>query len=66
MGIRLDMRAGQAGKRLKALYDSRYGETAATNLPKRDTIYGGKPFKENVYFARGHGLMERAINDVAQ
>ena len=48
MNIRLGNRAGLAGKKLKALYAERYGQSAANSLPKRTTTFMGKPFDENM------------------
>ena len=66
MGVRLGGLAGQVGKRMKALYSARYGACAGANLPKRTTRFNGKPFDENMYFARDRDLMEQAIRDVSQ
>lgn len=66
MGVRLGGLAGQVGKRMKALYTAQYGAFAGANLPKRPTRFNGKPFNENVYFARDRNLMEQAIREVAQ
>eukprot|EP00903_Cladosiphon_okamuranus_P015276 g14117.t1 len=65
LGVSLGERAGQAGKKMKALYASRYGTVAAANIPKRSTIFRGKPFQENTYYARDKDLMEQAIREVA-
>ena len=66
MGVRLGGLAGQVGKRMKALYSARYGACAGANLPKRTTRFNGKPFDENMYFARDRDIMEQAIRDVSQ
>lgn len=66
MGVRLGGLSGQVGKRMKALYSARYGACAGANLPKRTTRFNGKPFDENMYFARDRDLMEQAIRDVSQ
>eukprot|EP00903_Cladosiphon_okamuranus_P017785 g16370.t1 len=64
LGIGLGEKAGQVGKRMKALYSERYGSVAAANIPKRATIFRGKPFAENTYYSRDKDLMEQAIRDV--
>lgn len=63
--VGLGEKAGQVGKKMKALYAARYGSVAAANIPKRTTIFRGKPFQENTYYARDKDLMEQAISEVA-
>ena len=65
LGIRLGEKAGQVGKKMKALYSARYGVHAASNIPKRTTIYRGKPFQENTYYSRDKDLMQQAITEVS-
>ena len=65
LGVSLRERAGQVGKKMKALYAARYGGVAAANIPKRTTIFRGKPFQENTYYARDKDLIEQAIRVVA-
>ena len=62
LGIRLGEKAGQVGKKMKALYSARYGVHAAANIPKRTTIYRGKPFQENTYYSRDKDLMQQAMS----
>lgn len=62
MGVRLGNLTGQVGKKLKALYAFRYGEVSASNLPKRSTVYRGKPYNENMYYSRDRDLVEQAID----
>lgn len=66
MGVRLGKLAGHAGKRLKGLYCCRYGGVAAACLPNDTTIYGGKRFADNVYYARDRDIVEKAISEAAQ
>lgn len=49
MGASVRGRGGLVGKKLKALYAERYGASAANNIPKRNTVYQGRPFKGNMY-----------------
>ena len=65
LGIRLGEKAGQVGKKMKALYSARYGVHAASNIPKRTTIYRGKPFQENTYYSRDKDLVQHAIREVS-
>ncbi len=65
LGIRLGEKAGQVGKKMKALYSARYGVLAASNIPKRTTIFRGKPFQENTYYSRDKDLVQQAIREVA-
>ena len=63
LGIRLGEKAGQVGKKMKALYSARYGVHAAANIPKRTTIFRGKPFQENTYYSRDKDLVQQAITE---
>ena len=65
LGIRLGEKAGQVGKKMKALYSARYGSHAGANIPKRTTIFRGKPFQENAYYLRDKDLMQQAIREVS-
>ena len=65
LGIRLGEKAGQVGKKMKALYSARYGSQASADIPKRTTIFRGKPFQENTYYSRDKDLMQQAIRDVS-
>lgn len=65
MKVSIRGRGGLVGKKLKALYAERYGQNAANNIPKRATVYLGRPYQENMYFARDKDLVERAIRVVA-
>ena len=64
MGVSVRGRGGQVGKKLKALYAERYGSNAANEIPKRHTIYGGKPYMENTFWLRDKDLVESAITMV--
>jgi hypothetical protein len=55
---------GAVGKRMRALYASRYGEEAAKCIPKRTTLFRGKPFSENTYWSRDNDLMRQAVESV--
>ncbi|ACH46756.1 unknown [Feldmannia species virus] len=63
MGVHLGGRAGTAGKKLKVLYMARYGADAANNIPKRATIFQGRPYRENTYYARDKDLVQQAIEE---
>ncbi|CAN0362293.1 unnamed protein product, partial [Ectocarpus sp. 6 AP-2014] len=65
LGVRLGGKAGLAGRRMKCLYAERYGGEAAANIPKRLTIYMGRPYQENTYFSRDKDLLEQAVREVA-
>ena len=64
MGVSVGGRGGLVGKKLKALYAERYGQNAANDIPKRSTVFQGRPYQENSYFARDKDLVERAISIV--
>lgn len=64
MGVSVRGRGGQIGKKLKALYAQRYGSIAANELPKRHTIFQGRPYFENSYYARDRDLVQQAITTV--
>lgn len=64
MGVGIRGRGGLVGRKLKALYAERYGSNAANEIPKRHTVYSGRPYLENMYFARDKDLVERAISMV--
>jgi len=64
MKVSIRGRGGLVGKKLKALYAERYGQNAANAIPKRSTVYLGRPYQENMYFARDKDLVERAIRIV--
>jgi len=66
MGVRVGDRAGQIGKRMKALYAHTYGTAAAEAIPKRETVFRGQPFRENTYYARDKALLQRAIREVTR
>jgi hypothetical protein len=57
-------KAGQVGKRMKALYGTRYGVHAAQNIPKRQTLFRGKPAMENAYYMRDRDLLIQAVQDI--
>jgi hypothetical protein len=57
-------KAGQVGKRMKSLYEARYGAHAAQNLPKRQPLFRGKPMNENTYYKRDKDLLIQAVQDI--
>jgi hypothetical protein len=57
-------KAGQVGKRMKSLYEARYGAHAAQNIPKRQTLFRGKPMNENTYYMRDKDLLIQAVRDI--
>jgi hypothetical protein len=57
-------KAGQVGKRMKSLYEARYGAHAAQNIPKRQTLFRGKPVMENTYYKRDKDLLIQAVQDI--
>jgi hypothetical protein len=57
-------KAGQVGKRMKSLYEARYGAHAAQNIPKRQTFFRGKPMNENTYYMRDKDLLIQAVRDI--
>ncbi|CAN0252444.1 unnamed protein product [Ectocarpus sp. 6 AP-2014] len=64
MGIKLGEKAGQVGKMAKSLYSKRHGVAAAASIPKRNTTYRGKPFRENTYWQRDADIVQEAIRTV--
>jgi hypothetical protein len=64
MHVNIGDRAGQIGKRMKKLYAQTYGEAAARAIPKRETIFRGKPLHENTYYKRDKALLQQAIEEV--
>jgi hypothetical protein len=64
MGFKVGDRAGQIGKRMKVLYAQTYGVAAAEAIPKRETVFRGKPFYENTYYARDKTLLQRAMREI--
>ena len=57
-------KAGQVGKRMKVLYEARYGARAAQTIPKRQTLFRGKPVYENTYYMRDKDLLVQAVHDI--
>jgi hypothetical protein len=57
-------KAGQVGKRMKVLYEARYGAHAAGSIPKRQTLFRGKPVYENTYYMRDKDLLVPAVHDI--
>ena len=54
----------QVGKAIKRLYASRYGDSAASRIPKRNVPFRGQIFAENTYWQRDVELVEQAIEEV--
>jgi len=61
MGLNVREKAGQVGKVLKRFYSDRYVVEASLNIPKRHTIFKGKPFEERTYYERDADLIQQAI-----
>jgi hypothetical protein len=57
---------GQVGKAIKALYAARYGDDAASRIPKRNVPFHGKIFAENTYWQRDVDLLEQAVEAVVK
>ena len=64
LNVRVGDRSGSVGKEIKRLYGIRYGADAARDIPKRMTIFRGKPFSENAYYIRDSDLIQRAIRNI--
>lgn len=64
LNVRVGDRSGAVGKEIKRLYGIRYGAEAARDIPKRMTIFRGKPFSENSYYIRDSDLIQRAIRNI--
>lgn len=62
--VRVGERSGLVGRETRKLYGIRYGQEASRNIPKRSTIFRGKPWSENVYFSRDSDLVQRAIRNI--
>lgn len=62
--VRVGDKAGAVGKEVKKLYGRRYGQDAANKIPKRSTIFRGKPFNKNCFFSRDSDLIQQAIRNV--
>ena len=59
--------SGQIGKLVKTLYKQKYQLPAEWNdLPKRQTLYQGRPIYENCYYARDEDIVEKAIRTKLQ
>lgn len=56
----------QIGKAIKKLYAAKYGDSAASRIPKRNVPFRGQVFAENTYWQRDVELMERAILSVVK
>jgi hypothetical protein len=61
MHIIVGDRAGQIGKRMRKLYAQTYGDAAAQAIPKRETIFRGKPLHENTYYKRDKIVRLRCV-----
>jgi hypothetical protein len=56
----------QIGKAIKKLYAAKYGDSAASRIPKRNVPFRGQIFAENTYWQRDVELLERAILSVVK
>ena len=53
LGVRIPRgKEGLVGKAIKKLYESKYGEGAASRIPKRNVPFKGQIFAENAYWQR--------------
>ena len=57
---------GQVGKAIKKLYAIKYGDSAASRIPKRNVPFHGQIFAENTYWQRDVELLEQAIVSVVK
>ena len=64
LNVRVGERSGLVGRETRKLYGIRYGQEASRNIPKRSTIFRGKPWSENTYYARDSDLIQRAIRNI--
>lgn len=64
LNVRVGERSGLVGRETRKLYGIRYGQEASRNIPKRSTIFRGKPWSENTYFSRDSDLIQRAIRNI--
>lgn len=49
---------------MKVLYEARYSTRAAQTIPKRQTLFRGKPLYENAYYMRDKDLLVQAVHDI--
>jgi hypothetical protein len=54
----------QVGKAIKRMYAVKYGQAAASRIPKRDVPFRGQIFAENTYWQRDVELVEQAILEI--
>lgn len=47
-----------------SLWRAKYNYGDDVQPPKRDTLFRGKPFKENAYYEDDYDIMEQAIREV--
>lgn len=67
LGVRIPRgKEGQVGKAIKRLYAIKYGEGAASRIPKRNVPFHGQIFAENTYWQRDVELLEQAIVSVVE
>ena len=63
IGINPRGKSAQIGKLMAKEWRKAYpGET----MVKRDTLYMGRPYKENTYFQRDYGLLEKACRTICE
>lgn len=61
LGVNPNGRSPQIGRLMARRWrEAHPGE----EIPKRDTLYNGRPYKENVYFQRDYDMMEACIREV--
>ncbi len=56
--------AAVRGDEISIAMVSNDGSQASANIPKRITIFRGKPFQENTYYFRDKDLMLQAIREM--
>lgn len=61
LGINPGGKNAQIGKEMAKRWRAKY---PGQKIPKRDTLYHGRPYKENVYYQRDYSMMEKVIREV--
>lgn len=63
LGLQCQGKEGQIGRKIVQLWRQKHGHGPEVSPPKRDTMFRGKPFKENAYFQEDYDVVERAIRE---
>ena len=66
VGIHPGGKAGQAGRELLKLWRQKYNKGPQERPPQRDTIFRGKPYKENAYFEEDYDIVHQALRTVCR